>query len=54
MGHFRGACGNCKWRDHSARCNASTIGDVSDGVDAEGSKESDEDPVQNGDDGPSQ
>jgi hypothetical protein len=21
QGHFGGSCGNCKWRDHAARCN---------------------------------
>jgi hypothetical protein len=21
-GHFGGACGNCKWRDHAARCHS--------------------------------
>jgi hypothetical protein len=21
-GHFGGCCGNCKWRDHAARCSA--------------------------------
>ena len=21
QGHFDGACGNCKWRDHAARCS---------------------------------
>ena len=21
MGHFGNACGNCKWRDHGARCS---------------------------------
>ena len=21
-GHFGGSCGNCKWRDHAARCTA--------------------------------
>jgi hypothetical protein len=38
VGHFGGACGNCKWRDHAARCR--TIepdeGD-SDGSDGDGS-----------------
>ena len=22
IGHFGGCCGNCKWRDHAARCSA--------------------------------
>jgi hypothetical protein len=26
-GHFGSACGNCKWRDHGARCNAANMGD---------------------------
>jgi Protein of unknown function (DUF3716) len=28
LGHFGGACGNCKWRDHASRCS------VRDGEDA--------------------
>lgn len=26
-GHFGSACGNCKWRDHGARCDAAAVGD---------------------------
>jgi Protein of unknown function (DUF3716) len=25
QGHFGGCCGNCKWRDHAARCTARNI-----------------------------
>ena len=26
-GHFGGACGNCKWRDHAARCSYDAPGE---------------------------
>ena len=29
-GYFTGACGNCKWRDHAARCSVSAPGEESD------------------------
>lgn len=29
QGHFDGACGNCKWRDHAARCTVRCLGEES-------------------------
>jgi hypothetical protein len=29
-GHFEGCCGNCKWRDHAARCSVRMTGEESD------------------------
>lgn len=31
-GHFDGACGNCKWRDHAARCTVRAPGEPEDPV----------------------
>lgn len=33
VGHFGGCCGNCKWRDHAARCEVQDPGE-SDGDDS--------------------
>lgn len=30
-GHFDGACGNCKWRDHGARCSLNNPNEPDDG-----------------------
>jgi len=27
LGHFGGACGNCKWRDHASRCSLANKND---------------------------
>ena len=38
VGHFGGACGNCKWRDHAARCRLVEPDEGgSDGSDGDGS-----------------
>lgn len=42
-GHFGGACGNCKWRDHASRCSCRDA----ESSDEESSSESDSDPGQN-------
>ena len=40
-GHFGGACGNCKWRDHAARCS---VRDNQGGDGGPGNDSSDDDP----------
>ncbi|PGH15888.1 hypothetical protein AJ79_02055 [Helicocarpus griseus UAMH5409] len=32
-GHFGGACGNCKWRDHASRCSVRDDEDVVEVID---------------------
>jgi len=38
-GYFDGACGNCKWRDHAARCSVRQPGQGSGDEDSEDSEE---------------
>ncbi len=38
-GYFNGACGNCKWRDHAARCSVRQPGQGSGDEDSEDSEE---------------
>ncbi|KAM3084400.1 hypothetical protein ACMFMG_001495 [Clarireedia jacksonii] len=53
-GHWNGACGNCKWRDHSARCrvvvevpsDSSSDDPDDDAGDEHGESDSDEAPVK--------
>jgi hypothetical protein len=50
VGHFGGACGNCKWRDHAARC---VVHDEDDGDSSEAGSdglllEDPEEPVEPG------
>jgi hypothetical protein len=43
-GHFGGACGNCKWRDHASRCSVRDTD--SEGTTIDHTSDSDEDVVE--------
>ncbi len=51
VGHFGGACGNCKWRDHGARCVVRHGDEADEAGDSDGSSEPEEIPRPIGDDG---